>query len=97
MRLRIPSAVQSEVREAAEYYEAERPGLGDAFWREVDSRVRWIQANPEVARLRPGDYRRVNLSVFPFYIAYAIRSETVVLLAVAHAARKPEYWADRRP
>ena len=39
----------------------------------------------------------MNLSVFPFYIAYAIRSETVVLLAVAHAARKPEYWADRRP
>jgi len=33
MRPRIPSAVQSEVREAPEYYEAERPGLSDAFWR----------------------------------------------------------------
>lgn len=95
MTLRIPSIVQTEVREGAEYYEAERPGLGDAFWREVDSLVRWILANPEVPRLRPGDYRRVNLSVFPFYIAYAIRGETVLLLAVAHVARKPEYWLER--
>ena len=95
MTLRIPSGVQTEVREAAEYYEAERPGLGDGFWREVDSRVRWILANAGVPRLRAGDYRRVNLSVFPFYIAYAIRGETVVLLAVAHVAREPEYWMER--
>ncbi len=31
MMLRIPSVVQTEVREAAEYYEDERPGLGDGF------------------------------------------------------------------
>ncbi len=51
--------------------------------------------NAKVPRLRAGNYRRVNLSVFPFYIAYVIRGETVVLLAVAHSAREPEYWMKR--
>jgi hypothetical protein len=51
----------------------ERLGLGDRFWREVDAHIRWILANPVAARLRRGDYRRVNLEVFPYYIAYAIR------------------------
>jgi hypothetical protein len=95
MKLRIPDVVQHEVRDAVEYYEAERAGLGDRFWCEVDSQIRWILRNAELPRLRPGDYRRVNLSVFPYYIAYAIRGETIVLLAVAHSARKPEYWTNR--
>ena len=95
MKLRITSNVRREIQEAAEYYEAERPGLGDHFWQEVDEYVRWILANPTVPRLRSGDYRRVNLKVFPFYIAYAIRGETIVLLAVAHGHRKPEYWMGR--
>ena len=94
MTLEFPDAVRKEEK-AVEYYEAERPGLGDSFWQEVDAHLRWILANPTLPRLRPGDYRRVNLKVFPYYIAYAIRRETVVLLAIAHAYRKPEYWMDR--
>ncbi len=44
MKVRIPSIVQREVREAAEYYEEEEPGLGDRFWQEFDALVRWIAA-----------------------------------------------------
>ncbi|MEP6672197.1 MAG: type II toxin-antitoxin system RelE/ParE family toxin [Chthoniobacter sp.] len=94
MNLRIPSNVRREIQEAAEYYEGERAGLGDHFWQEVDMHVRWIQANPTVPRLRGGDYRRVNLKVFPYYIACAIRHEAIVLLAVAHGHRKPHYWTE---
>ena len=94
MKLRIPSGVQSEIREAAEYYEAEHSGLGNRFWLELDSHIRWISANPTVPRLRSGDYRRVNLKTFPYYIAYAIRDDSIVLLAVAHGFRKPEYWKE---
>jgi plasmid stabilization system protein ParE len=95
VKLRVTSNVRREIQEAAEYYEAERPGLGDRFWQEVDAHMRWILANPTAPRLRLGEYRRVNLSVFPYYIAYAIRGETIVLLAVAHTRRKPHYWMDK--
>lgn len=97
MKLVFPRNVREEAREAINYYELERPGLGDLFWQEVDVSVRWILANPQVPRLRAGDYRRVNLRSFPYYITYAIRGDAVVLLAVGHAARKPEYWIDQKP
>ena len=95
MKLIFPRAVREEAREAINYYELEQPGLGERLWEEVGATVRWILANAEVARLRAGGYRRVNLRTFPYYIAYALRGEAVVLLAVAHAARRPEYWIDR--
>ena len=95
MKVRIPSVVQREVRDAAEYYEAEEPGLGDRFWQEFDSQVRWLARHALQPRLRPPGYRRVNFRVFSFYVAYVIRDEMVVLLAAAHGAREPEYWIDR--
>jgi plasmid stabilization system protein ParE len=95
VKIRIPSVVQREVRDAAEYYEAEEPGLGDRFWREFDSQVRWIALHALKPRLRPAGYRRVNFPVFSYYVAYVIREDVVVLIAVAHGARQPEYWIDR--
>lgn len=92
MQLKFPRGVREEARGAIDYYEAERPGLGDHLWQELQISIRWILSNPTVPRLRPGDYRRVNLHAFPYYIAYATRGEFVVLLAIGHAARKPEYW-----
>lgn len=92
MRLVFPRSVRKEAREAIDYYEVERPGLGDLLWEELDAAVRWIVANPTVPRLRPYDYRRVNLRSFPYFVAYALRGEDVVLIAIGHAARKPEYW-----
>ena len=69
----------------------------EAAWDEVTSRIRWILANPTVPRLRPGDFRRVNLHSYPYYIAYALRGDRVVLLAIGHGARRPEYWTGRKP
>jgi hypothetical protein len=45
--------------------------------------------------MREGGYRRVNCPVFPYFIAYIIRRETIVIVAVAHSHRKPDYWVDR--
>ena len=40
--------------------------------------------------MREGGYRRVNCPVFPYFIAYIVRSETIVIIAVAHSHRKPD-------
>jgi hypothetical protein len=39
----------------------------------------------------------MNLKIFPFYLAYAIWEDTIWILAVAHGARRPEYWIERAP
>jgi plasmid stabilization system protein ParE len=95
MVIQFLSQANSELVDAASYYERELEGLGRRFWDEVDEHIAWIARNPEVARLRPGGYRRVNLKLFPYYIPYIIRDPAIWILAIAHGHQYPEYWIDR--
>ena len=53
--------------------------------------------NPLLFNLRRGPVRRVNLTprFGEYYIAYMIWREKVVILAIAHAKRRPYYWRKR--
>ncbi|MGV3660639.1 MAG: hypothetical protein ACO1TE_10660 [Prosthecobacter sp.] len=44
---------------------------------------------------RKGKFRRVNLRGFPYYIAFFIRGNRILVAAVAHASRHPDYWKRR--
>jgi hypothetical protein len=68
----LPQA-KAELMDAVDYYDGELNGLGQRFWDEVDRHIAWIADNPEIPQLRDGGYRRVNLRVFPYYIAYIVR------------------------
>lgn len=50
---------------------------------------------PLLWRERGGGYRRVNIPGFPYYVAYIIRGERVLVTAVGHASRHPDYWKRR--
>jgi plasmid stabilization system protein ParE len=89
------SQAKAELMDAVAYYEGELNGLGQRFWDELDRHIAWIAENPEVPRLRDGGYQRVNLNVFPYYIAYVVRDPIIWILSVAHGHRLPKYWIDR--
>ena len=57
-----------------EYYEQKEPELGVRFYREVMESLDWVVENPLLPRLRR-NYRRVNLKIFPFYIAYVLEGD----------------------
>ena len=95
MTVRVLAEARRELLDAVGYYEREQMGLGQRLWEEFDEHVAWIAKNPEVAMLRDGGYRRVNLRVFPFFVAYVVRGETLWVLGVGYARRKPGYWAER--
>ena len=67
MIVRFVEEAQREFLEAISYYEEARAGLGRRFKDQVDRSVMWIADHPEIYRLRPGGYRRINLRVFPYY------------------------------
>lgn len=90
----LPQAAQ-EFEEAVLYLEEQESGLGIRFRNEVDTTIHWISNNPTLPRLREGVYRRVNLSIFRYYIAYLVKSDTIWVLAIAHGHREPEYWINR--
>lgn len=96
MNIRFVEEAQREFLDVISYYEEARAGLGRRFKDEVERSVLWIADHPELYRLRPGGYQRINLRVFPFHIPFIVREETLWVLAVAHASRKPLYWISHR-
>ena len=96
MKLVVLPQAADEFEDAAAYYGDKQTGLGQRFRDEVDWHIRWIAGHADVPRLRPAGYRRVNLRIFPHYIAYLEIGDTLWILAIAHAHREPEYWIARK-
>ncbi len=96
MKKRILQLAFDELSDAIAYYEEQQVGLGLRLKVEVDKHVNWILSNSTVPQVRRGGYRRVNLKIFPYHIAYIIREDTLWILAIAHSHRKPEYWIKRK-
>jgi len=78
-------------------YEGKVPGLGARFRHEVEDACSAIVQHPLLWRLRQEGWRRVNLPGFPYYPAFVIRVEIVLVVAVSHHARHPDYWKTRWP
>ena len=94
MTVELRPEADDEFAAEIDYFEAAEPGLGKRFYNEVIRMFDWIAANPTLPRMRKG-YRRVNLRVFRFYIAYVQELDLIWVLAIAHWNRKPGYWRKR--
>jgi len=70
MKITILEQAFEELSEAIKYYEEKQTGLGLKLKDEIDHYINWILKNSTVPQLRKGSFRRVNLKIFPFYIAY---------------------------
>jgi len=95
MTVVILGEAEREFAESVAYYEAKEAGLGWRFRTEMVEAVGWIERNTELPRLRPKGCRRRNLKAFPHHIAYTIRGETILIVAIAHGHRRPEFWLGR--
>ena len=92
--LLVPQA-QEEFLAALDYYTTARASLARRFKEETARCIRWIAEHHGHFRLRPGGCRRINLSVFPYYLPFILRGDILWVLAVAHSSREPEYWIER--
>ena len=86
---------KADAEDAARYYERQVPGLGTRFQTEFEQVCAGILRNPLLWRERSGGHRRVNLPGFPYYIAYFLRGERVLVVAVGHASRQEDFWQSR--
>lgn len=93
----IHPAALIEHDEAIIYYKGIEPELAIAFESHYLRYRKLICTNPELFSIRRGMVRRANLSprFGEYYIAYMLWHEKVVILAVAHAKRRPFYWRKR--
>ena len=88
-------AAAHELREAADFYDLQRPGLGDEFLDEARAVLDRVAERPEAWPVTLGETRKAVLSRFPYSIMYWIDDTGVNVSAVAHHSRRPFYWGDR--
>lgn len=101
MRLELHPEARAELRSAALWYDERRSGLGDEFIAEVSVALDRIGDAPDSypawtsTRAAGPLIRRVTLQRFPYVIAFEKHEQHVLVLAVAHAKRRPLYWLTR--
>jgi plasmid stabilization system protein ParE len=92
---RFHALAERELNEAAQYYEAESPGLGFAFLMEVERCIGAIVEHPEAGQIQIGSVRRRLVRRFPYAVLYIIKPTGIRILAVMNTKRRPMYWVGR--
>jgi hypothetical protein len=97
MNWRIHPAAQQELDDCLEWFAHIDPELALAFEERYLQARHAICANPLLYNIRQRGVRRVNLTprFGEHYIAYTLWEGSLVILAVAHAKRRPHYWSTR--
>ena len=96
MNIRFLTFAQQEVDDAYLWFEERSPGKGVEFLDDLDRAVRLASAYPLASlEIEPG-IRRCLFAHFPYSLLYAVESDTIVVVAVAHAHRRPDYWLGRK-
>lgn len=92
MKYEFHPEAEQELYEAASRYEAEVSELGVRFADEVERVIQLLLEHPELGSRLDNDLRHFVLRKFPFSVVYAVVSDIVSIVAVAHGSREPGYW-----
>jgi plasmid stabilization system protein ParE len=91
MILKISQIAFLEIEDAKEFYNLQKPTLGDTFKNDVKKTIENIKNFPNLYPNITNDLKRTLLHRFPYSIFYAITDDTILILSVAHQHRKPFY------
>ena len=95
MTVRFLEVAQQELDEAIAHYNGQSPGLGDAFLLETLAAIDRIRRFPRAWHPLGASTRRCRLRRFPYGLIYHEDATEILIVAVAHSHRHPDYWRDR--
>ena len=84
-----------EFFEAIGYFEGREGELGRSFAREVFSAIRKVTFFPFAWTPISRNSRRILVKKFPYGVIYHVRDKDILIVAVMHLSRKPNYWESR--
>ena len=94
--LKTHRQVDSDIREAARWYEERCVGLGAKLIDAVRSATEAVAENPLRNTTRFDDVRRFNLKRFPYSIWYFVTGESTYVLGVIHNKRDHRRLLEQR-
>jgi plasmid stabilization system protein ParE len=93
--IRFLAAARRELLAEALYYRESGAGLGVKFVRAVEQALAIAVQFPLAGSPGPAATRKVTVKGFPFSLVYLQEDGGIVVVAIAHHARSPEYWVGR--
>ena len=94
-RVHIRPEAETDIKEAAIWYEKQQKSLGNDFLDEVQSTFEIISNNPHLYVEIHRQVRRALIHRFPFAIYYRIEKKRLIVFAVMHGSRHPRQWKQR--
>jgi plasmid stabilization system protein ParE len=89
-------AARVDYDESFDWYAERSAAAARQFSLAVDDSLRLIGENPKLFASIDSSHRACLVRRFPYRIVYRIEPARAVVVAVAHARRRPRYWKDRR-
>lgn len=93
--VRYHEAAEEELLNEIGYLELRARGLGRRFYAEVRRAERLIAQFPESAEEIRSGIRKRLLRKFRYSLIYSVEPDGLLILAIAHQRRRPEYWVGR--
>jgi len=84
-----------ELEDAVRFYELEYAGLGRSFKEEVKKAALRVAEYPKAWSIERGEVRKCLLHRFPYKLLYSVEEDHVLVIAIAHQHRNPDYWVGR--
>ena len=93
--LELQPAVLAEAEEAAAWYAERDLRVATRFAEEIDTALDRIAEAPHRWPNYLHGTRYVRLTRFPYLVVYREEPTRILVVAIAHAKRKPGYWRKR--
>ena len=93
--IELTDAAINDIEAAVEWYDARSAQLGDEFLDRLDSVFEYVEGQPSIYPEVESGVRRGLLKQFPYAVYYTPGDARIIVIAVLHTSRRPDYWKYR--
>jgi len=86
-RIVIRPRAETDVREARDWYESQRAGLGAEFLAEIDATIQVLSRAPQRHAIYYRGFRRVLARRFPYKLFYRVEEDQIIIFRILHVRR----------
>jgi len=92
----VRPAAAADIEDAYQWYESQRPGLGEEFLAALNLTRDRVLEQPEAFSVLDRNIRRALIPRrFPYGLFYRVYGDTIVIVTCMHAKRDPRRWQRR--
>jgi toxin ParE1/3/4 len=94
-RVEVHPEAKTEEKQAFDRYWNESQTAASGFWDELKDAYNTLRKSPRIGSPYLRGTRRILLHRYPYSVVFREVPEMIQVIAVAHAKRRPGYWAKR--